>query len=140
MRRPEYVTAESIVTAAQWTALAEYMRWAYVSLPQTVVITATSGTTALNATSSFTTGTVIYNRSSGSANVAYVPVLGCTSGVSSGFTNYGQGGSQTQANNVPIPFVSTSASVPLPTSTAYFSGQYQCACTVALEGAWMEDA
>lgn len=139
MRKPDYVTNDSIVTASQWGALAEYMRWAYVNLPQTVLLMATSGTTALNATSSFTAGTAIYNRSSGTANVAYVPVMCCTSGISSGFSSRGQGASQTNADNIPIPVVTT-GSISMPTSTAYFSGASQCACTLVIEGDWMEDA
>lgn len=142
MRRPDFVTSESIVTAAQWSALAEYMRWAYLQLPQTTLLMATSGTTGNNATSSFSAGTTIYNVATGTAtaNIAYVPVLCCTSGISSGFANRGQGASQTNADNVPIPVVLNDAVVQLPTSTAYFSGSSQCACTVAIEGDWMEDA
>lgn len=142
MRRPDFVTSESIVTAAQWSALAEYMRWAYLQLPQTTLLMATSGTTGNNATSSFTTGTTIFNVATGTAtaNIAYVPVLCCTSGISSGFANRGKGEAQTNADNVPVPLVASDGVVQLPTSTAYFSGASQCACTVAVEGNWMEDA
>lgn len=139
MRKPDYVSSDSIVTAAQWSALSEYMRWAYLSLPQTVALTATYAGTAYSATSSFTTGTTIYNRSSGTANVVYIPVMSRSSGNSSGFYSRGQGVGQTSADNIPAPLV-TSGSIGMPTSTAYFSGSWQCACSMAIEGDWMEEA
>lgn len=137
MTPPEYVSSDSIVTAAQWSALAEYMRWVYTQLPQSCLISAGAVSSSTSLTSSFTSGTVIYHRSGGTAYGITVPVM--STGVASGFASRGYGASQNQASCIPVPYV-ISPYVYMPSSTAYFSQAYYTAGAMCYEGTWMEDA
>lgn len=134
---PQEVPQDAIVTAAQWLALAEYMRAVYAYLPKTVHLSATCQYGVTSQTASFSGSTAYWASSA----VPYIGVsVSVYSGNNSGFA--GQGLNLASSNGQPlcVPYIGSGTSATMPTSTVYYGRARWPACQTDFEGRWMQNA